>query len=100
MEVNPANTFTEKEFQAELTEFRKQCGDQRFWAKTEDQREAMIGGLTFMYLNLVNDDGSLPGREKIDLWGGWFSDALDNYHRRQAMLQMLPLKRILGLVKA
>lgn len=98
--MNPSNVFTEKEFQAELLEFRKHCGDKTFWAKTEEQREAMIGGLSFMYLNLVQDDGKLPTREQIDLWGQWFSDALDNYHRRQAMLTMLPLKRMLGLAKA
>lgn len=98
--MNPSNTFTEKELQNEIMEFRKQCGEKSFWARTEEQQQAMIDGLSFMYLNTVNDDGSLPKQDKIDLWGGWFRDALDNYHRRKAMLLMIPLKRALGLVRA
>jgi hypothetical protein len=97
--MNPSNTFTEKEFQEEIHRFRQECGLKTFWAKTEEQRQAMISGLTFMYLNLVTDDGKLPGKDKIDLWGQWFSDALDNYNRRQAILTMLPLKRALGLTR-
>ncbi len=92
--------FTEKDFLEELSRFREACGSKDFWAKTEEKRDAMIGGLTFLYLNLGNDDGSLPDRDQIDKWGNWFADALENYNRRKTILDLMPLKRHLGLVNA
>jgi len=89
--------FTEKYFLEEINRFRSECGLKTFWDKTEEQHEAMIKGLTFVYMNIVNEDGSQPSPEQIDKWGFIFNQALDNYNRRKTMLALLPLKRYLGL---
>jgi hypothetical protein len=89
--------FTEAYFLEEVNRFREACGDKRFWDKTDEQQDAMISGLSFCYLNIVNDDGSLPSKEQIDKWAFIFKQALDNYNRRKTMLVMLPLKKYLGI---
>lgn len=95
--MNPPNsitTFTEKEFFEEIHRFRQHLGDKTFWAKTPEQRQAMIDGLSFMYLNVMNDDGSFPSREKIDQWGNIFNQTLSEYTRRDSMTLMLALKKL------
>jgi hypothetical protein len=82
--------FTEKDFLEELSRFREACGSKTFWARPEEQQAAMISGLAFLYLNLGNDDGSMPDQEQIDKWGGWMSDALFNYNQRKTILQLRP----------
>lgn len=88
--------FTEKEFFEEINRFREACGTKTFWARTEEQQHAMISGLTFLYLNLGNDDGSLPDKEQMVKWGQIMSQALENYDRRKTTLALLPLKQLLG----
>lgn len=84
--MNPAHTFTEKQFHAEILEFRNLFGSKTWWEKTKAQRDACIGGLAFMYLNLVNEDGSLPAQEQIDKWAMTFDSTISEYNRRAIML--------------
>lgn len=92
--------FTEAYFNEEITRFREACGTKQFWALPEEKQEAMISGLSFCYLNIVNEDGSQPNREQIEKWATIFDAAIQNYNQRKTFMLMLPLKRALGLAKA
>ena len=73
--------FTEAYFLEEINRFREACGTKTFWDKTEEQQDAMVSGLTFVYLNVVNPDGSQPNHEQIKKWGFIFQQALENFNR-------------------
>lgn len=100
--MNPSNTFTEKYFLEEIHRFRELLGQKSFWeqANSEEVADRAIRGLSFVYLNLVNEDGTLPNQSQIDKWANIFDAAIGEYNRRKTYLLMLPLKRILGLVPA
>lgn len=44
--------FTKEEFVTELLRFRDLFGQKSFWARPSVDRQAAIGGLTFIYFNL------------------------------------------------
>ena len=91
--------FTEQYFMEEIHRFRKMLGEKSFWARPEEEQDRLISGLSFCYLNVVNDDGSQPDREKIEKLATVFDCTIREYNRRKTFLVMLPLKRALGLTR-
>lgn len=79
--------FTEKEFCEEVCRLREQMGDKRFWARPKEQREAYVSGLSFMYLNIDNEDGSKPTQEQLDKWAMIFDGTMVEYRRRELYVE-------------
>lgn len=62
------NKFTEAYFLEECTRFRAMLGERSFWNKGPEKCEAALRGLTHVYLNIFNDDGSSPSDEQMQKW--------------------------------
>jgi 3-deoxy-D-manno-octulosonic acid (KDO) 8-phosphate synthase len=84
--MNTANTFTEKEFYTEICRFREHLGNSEWWQKPQEIRDACVRGLSFVYFNVVNDDGSLPNKSQIDKWGAIFDATISEYSRRESFM--------------
>jgi hypothetical protein len=69
--------FTEAYFLEECVRFRQSLGDATWWAKTEEQQQNYMSGLSMVYLNIENEDGSRPNRaNRFNDWGKTFSMTL------------------------
>lgn len=77
------HSFTEKYFHDEIVRLRQAWGTKDFWAMSDEKRQKMIDGLSFVYLNIVNEDGSTPTSEQIEQWAGIFQSTLTEYSRRE-----------------
>lgn len=91
---NNTTTFTEKYFFSEIVRLRQEWGQKGFWERTDEQRQAMIDGLAFLYLNIVNDDGSPPNQAQIEQWGNVFNSTLAEYARRETMMMFRTRNRM------
>ncbi len=80
-------TFTEKEFLAQIVEFRRMFGTKDFWALPVDKREVAVSALGHAYLFL---DGTLP-QEVIERCAGIYSATVEEYNRRGFMMLRLQL---------
>ena len=78
--------FTEKYFMEELGRFRANFTNKTWMALPEEKRDAAIRGLSLVYLNVMNEDGTPPSYEQIKKWGMWFDQAITEYSRRQAYI--------------
>jgi len=85
-----SQSFSESYFYEELNRFRQLLGDKTFWNKTEEQREACISGLTFVYLNTVPNDNSKASPELIQKWATQFDSAITEYARRGTYIMLYP----------
>ena len=90
--MNPATVFTEKYFYEELGRFRQAMADKTWWARPEQDRDAWVSGLAFVYLQIQNDDGSNPTREQIDKWAMIFNATMREYNRRMFYMTVNPPK--------
>ena len=79
-------TFTEKEFLQQLSLFREETQKKSFWDLTDEQRDNFVKEINFSYLNIVNDDGSLPNQEQINKYAMWYQITMNDYSRREAYL--------------
>lgn len=91
--MNPNHTFTEKYFYEELGRFRQAMGNREWWMNP-DNREACVKGITFVYLNLVNEDGSLPSNEQITKWGSIFNATMSEYAQRESIMLLRGLAKV------
>lgn len=78
-------TFTKKEFYTEICRFREMFGNKEWWNKPLEIREQCVRGLSHMYLNVVNDDGSFPSNEQLKEYANVFQNTLNEYHHRGAI---------------
>lgn len=78
--------FTEKEFFAQIVEFRKLMGDKRFWEKDIYTRQLAIDGLGHAWLNTRGDNGELPTKEQNDRWAEMHFATIEEYTRRERMV--------------
>ena len=62
--------------------FRQHMGQKDFWKRPEQERQVCINALTFVYLNLDNEDGSRPTAQQLETWAAVFEAALMEYNRR------------------
>lgn len=81
------HSFTEQYFFDELLRLRQAWGTKDFWNLPEDKRQKMLDGLGFLYLNIVNDDGSKPDKEKIDEWATHYQATMTEYSRRELFIK-------------
>ena len=85
-------TFTEKYFFEEIRRFRDAFGNKEWWKKSEEQRDAWISGLSLVYLNINNEDGTNPTKEQINKWATIFQVTVEEYERRKLFMLMHALK--------
>ena len=89
--------FTEKYFFEEVVRLRQFMGQKSWWAKPEIERERCISGLSLVYLNIVNEDGSHPSHEQIEKWAAIFESTIIEYERRKTMIEItIPMRRLFG----
>ncbi len=74
-------TFTEKEFNAQVCEFRKLFGDKLFWAKSSEQRDIAVKALGMAYLFLEKSP-----QATVDRCADILQQTLTEYNRRELML--------------
>jgi len=80
--------YTEKYFLEEVHRLREQFGRLDFWAKAKDVRDRFVSGLAYVYLDIRNDDGSLPDYEQIKKWAVVFDSTMIEYNRREHLMHM------------
>lgn len=83
-------TFTEKYFLEEIVRLRQLFSDKTWWAKTEEQRDNCLKGLSLVYLNIENEDGSKVTSAQIEKWANIFESTMVEYEQRKTMLILHP----------
>lgn len=78
--------ITLKYFFSEICNFRKLMGDLTFWEKTKEQRQKAIDGLTYVYLNLTQDDGKALSSSDIEMAANILDSTLTEYTQREGMI--------------
>lgn len=89
------HSFKETYFKEELMRFRQLMGDKSFWAKTQDQKDLAIKGLAFIYFNVEPDNGGPVDATFIQQMADLYQNTMNEYARRQTMMDMLSLKKYL-----
>jgi hypothetical protein len=79
-------TFKESDFHTEIIRFRELMGSKEWWNKSLAQRDACIRGLSILYLNINNDNGSAPTQEQMNEWAFLLDATLTEYSKRAIML--------------
>ena len=82
-------TFTKQEFYDEICRFRALFGSKEWWNKPLEVRDACVRGLSHMYFNIMNEDGTLPTQEEIEKYALVFDATMVEYYRRATMLGKL-----------
>jgi hypothetical protein len=86
-----SQSFPESYFYAEVGRFRELLGQPSFWERDEEQRENIIHGLSFVYLNTVPDDNSKVTQEHLDKWKGIYHSTMTEYAARGTKIMLMPL---------
>ncbi len=81
--------FPESYFHSEILSFRDCFGNKEWWKKPEENREACLKALSFVYFNTVNEDGSAPTPDKIQQWFDLLEQTMNEYEQRKLMLARL-----------
>jgi hypothetical protein len=84
--------FTEEYFFQECFRARESFGDARWWDLPEEKRESYFKGLNYAYLNIQNEDGSIPTEEQIQRWADVFQNVHVEYEKRKLALLLKPFR--------
>lgn len=76
-------------FNSEIMGFRELMGQKSFWKKTPEQRQIAIDGISYVYLNLANDDGTALTSEDISKAARILESTLSEYSQREFMMLTL-----------
>jgi hypothetical protein len=79
--------FTIKEFKEEICRFRQHFGNKSWWEKPEETREECVRGLSYMYLNLYQDNGEMLTDTQMNEVTNLLDCTLTEYNYRAILLR-------------